>query len=105
MDHLTDDLEALVTRSQELKKLLKETPEIITLLQLLKEQGSDKAVTVIKTDALLLAGQAATVLAVDKARIYGYVKEGLLKPYYTPGSSRMKFWLSEVKALAKEVAA
>ena len=100
------DLDVLVKKAGELKKILQETPEIITYLQLVKDLGDEKAVMPIQTDVLIRAGQAATILGVDKSLIYRYVEEGRLRPYRTPPASHMKFWLSEVKAIPqKEVRA
>jgi len=96
------EIEALVEKGQELKKLLQETPEIISFLTLLKDLGDEKVVLPIKTDILIRAGQAAEILGVDKALIYKYVKEGRLHPYRTPPASHMKFWLSEVKAIPQK---
>ena len=79
-----NDLNALVAKGQELKAILTETPEILSFLRLIKDLGDGKAVLPAQTDALVFAGQAAKVLGVDKATIYRYVKDGILKPYYTP---------------------
>jgi len=94
------DLDALVTKGRELQSLLKESPGILSFLQLVKETGQNLAMLPAQSDALICASEAAGVLKVDKGSIYRYEKAGLLKAYYTPGSPRKKFWLSEVKGLA-----
>lgn len=95
------EIEALLEKGRELKTLLAEAPEIITFLGLMKDLGEEKVILPVKTDTLIRAGQAAVILGIDKATIYRYVREGLLRPYYTPHSTHMKFWLSDVKAIPK----
>ena len=93
------DLDALVAKGRELQAILKESPGILSFLQLIKESRQYMTVLPAQSDALICAGEAAGVLKVDKGSIYRYEKAGLLKAYYTPGSPRKKFWLSEVKGL------
>lgn len=62
------NLDALISKAQELQKLLKETAEI---------------------------------LGVNKSSISQFLKTGQLRGYIVAGSSRLIFWRSEVKALAK----
>lgn len=95
------ELDALVEKGRELQSLLKESPGILSFLQLIKETGQNMAVLPAQSDALICAGEAAGILKVDRGSIYRYEKAGLLKAYYTPGSPRKKFWLSEVKGLVK----
>lgn len=84
---------------QEIRDLaLALTPEVIRFLEL--SQNADTSVMPIKGDALIESGEAAKVLDVSKTMISRYVREGRLDAYYVPHSSRRKFWLSEVKALA-----
>ena len=93
-------LDAMLEKGRELKKLLGETPEILSFLQLMRDTGKPEIIP-MQTDILVRAGQAATILNVDKAMIYRYVDNGLLHPYYTPPSSHMKFWMSEVKRIPR----
>ena len=58
--------------------------------------------TVAKTDVLIRAHTAAEILCVSKSAIYGFERQGLLQSYYTPGSNHKKYWLSQVKAIAKK---
>lgn len=95
------DLEAMVQKGQELKALLQETPEILSFMKCLHKSGDKQIVMPVSMDVLVLANQAAKVLGTDKSNIYRYVREGLIRPFYTPHSQYMKFWLSEVKALAR----
>ncbi len=95
------ELDALVEKGRELQALLKESPGILHFLQLVKETGQSVAVLPAQSDALICAGEAAGILKVDRGCIYRYEKAGLLQAYYTPGSPRKKFWLSEVKGLVK----
>ena len=83
-----------------MKQLLSETPEILEYLRLI--QRGENNVLPTKTDVLIRAGEAAKILCVSKATIYKYAVEKKLTPYYTAGSEQMKFWCSEVKALAKK---
>lgn len=94
------EIDTLVEKGRELQSLLKETPGILNFLQLIKEAGQNMAVLPAQSDALICAGEAAGILKVDRGSIYRYEKAGLLKAYYTPGSLRKKFWLSDVKELA-----
>ena len=73
------------------------TPEILEFLRL--SQNADTSIMPIKGDKLIQMSEAASVLNVNPSMISRYVKEGLLTAYYTPHSSRRKFWLSEVKKL------
>lgn len=98
------DLDALVEKGRELKALLQETPEILSYLKLVNDMSDKKVVLSGATDVLLRAGQAAKVLGTDKSTIYSYVREGLLRPKWTPNSKYMKFWLSEVRGLVREEA-
>ena len=91
-----NELNDFVAKGKMLQRLLKETPEIIEYLKLAKEPP----VLPIRTDCLVLVAQAAKVLAVSRGTVYQYVKEGLLKAYYTPGSGRMKLWRSDLQSLA-----
>ena len=76
------------------------TPEILEFLRL--SQNADTSIMPIKGDKLIQMREAASVLNVNPSMISRYVKEGLLTAYYTPHSSRRKFWLSEVKGLASK---
>lgn len=96
------DLEAMVQKGQELKTLLKETPEILSFMKCLHKTGEKQIILPVNLDVLVMANQAAKVLGTDKSNIYRYVREGLLQPFYTPHSQYMKFWLSDVKALARK---
>ena len=96
-----DSLDSLVNKGRELQKLLTETPEILEYLRLIKD-GENNVLTT-KTDVLVRVGEAAKILCVSKATIYRYAVERKLTPYYTADSKQMKFWYSEVKALAKKI--
>lgn len=95
------NLDALIQKAERLKELLQNTPEIIQYLQLADNlQG---AIMPIPTDRLIRTGEAAKVLNVSKATISYYARTGILTPLYTAGSTHKKFWLSEVKAVAKRL--
>lgn len=89
-----DDLEAMVQKGRELQNLLRQSPEIVAFVEGL--QQAKEPVLLLEQDRLVGAGEAATILGVNRNSIGGYVKQGLLTPYYTPGSSSRKFRLSEV---------
>lgn len=95
------EIEAIVEKGWELQALLKESPNIMQFLRLVKETGESMAALPALSDVLICAGEAANVLKVDRGSVYRYEKAGLLKAYYTPGSLRKKFWLSDVKELAR----
>lgn len=95
------NLDALISKAQELKKLLKETPEILSYLQLLKELDAEKLSLPKVDDVLLKSSEAAEILGVNKSSISQFVKTGQLRGYIVAGSSWLRFWRSEVKALAK----
>lgn len=95
------EIEAIVEKGRELQALLKESPNIVQFLRLVKETGKSMAALPALSDVLICAGEAANVLKVDRGSVYRYEKAGLLKAYYTPGSPRKKFWLSDVKELAR----
>ena len=83
---------------EKLKKLVSETPEVIEYLRLVK--GVE--VLPMKSDVLVRASDAAKILCVGKETIYRYATEKILTPMYTPYSTQMKFWLSEVRNVAKK---
>lgn len=86
---------------QELKELAGIlNPDLLRFMEL--AQNMDTVLMPVKGDKLIFASQAAEVLHVGAGMIYRYVEEGLLRAVYTPHSGKRKFWLSEVKALAKE---
>ena len=87
----------------ELEKLAKIlTPEMIRFMELTRDTGA--MVMPVKGDTLIFMNDAAKVLHTNSTMISRYVKEGLLRPVYTPHCNKRKFWLSEVKALAKGAA-
>ena len=102
MTELTlENLNNLIEKGQELKKLLQETPEILDYLKVVENlQG---AILPIPADRLVRTGEAAKILCVSKDLISYYAKTGILTPFYTAGSTHKKFWLSEVKAVAKRI--
>ena len=95
-----EKLDALIEKGRELKKLLTQTPEILTYLQLINDIDDDKIQTPKIDDVLIRAGDAARILGVNQSTISHYVKSGRLRGYLVAGSSHLKFWRSEVKALA-----
>ena len=92
-------LDAAIEKTVQLKKLLNDSPEILEYLQLSKLV--DKNVLPIPTDRLIRAGEAAKVLCVSKATVYHYARNKSLPAYLTPGSNHLKFWLSDIKKLAR----
>ena len=82
---------------------MKENPEILEYLRLLEKFSGEKSIIPIPADKLVMSGEAAEVLGVNKATIDGYSRAGILTPLYTAGSTHKKFWLSEVKAVAKRI--
>lgn len=99
----TEKLDALIKKAQELERLLKESPEIIAYLRLMKEIDAEKLNPPKIDDVLLRRGEAAKILGVSQGAISRYAKEGKLKRYLVAGSSHWRYWRSEVKALAQEV--
>lgn len=103
-DNMTDfnleNLDALIMKGRELKKLLTETPEILTYLRLVKENGNETFLPKVD-DVLIRSGEAAAILGVNKSVISHFVKTGQLRGYFVGEASHLKFWRSEVKALAK----
>lgn len=75
------------------------TPELLRFMEL--AQNTEPVLMPVESDVLIYTGQAATVLHTNTTMISRYVKEGLLEPVYTPHCSKRKFWLSEVKKLAR----
>ena len=96
-----EKLDALIAKGKELKKLLTQTPEILTYLRLINEIDDEKIQMPKVDDVLIRAGDAARILGVNQSTINRYVKSGQLRSYIVAGSSHLKFWRSEVKALAK----
>lgn len=94
-----DALEGIVKQGMALRKLLKESPELMEFLKLVKDTGKDLAVVPARADPYIEVGAAAKVLGTTKNRLYELVKQGYLSPYYLPGGQQMKFRLSEVEAL------
>ena len=95
-----DGLNTLIAKAKELKKLLQENPEILEYMRL-AEKFSDAVILPIPTDRLIRTGEAAKILGVNPSKISEYVEKKILTKLYVEGSSHSKFWLSEVKAVAK----
>lgn len=97
MSKLVDinDIQQLLTAAKKLKKLLQESPEIAAFAEAVKD--SRDPVLILENDRLIRAGEAA------KNKIGTYCRDGLLQAYYTPGSTKRKFRLSEVWSLAKRM--
>jgi len=52
---------------------------------------------------LVSCSAAGAVLGVSAVTVRRWAREGKITPYYTPdGGNRMKFWLADVKAMAKK---
>ena len=97
-----ETLNALIEKGKELKALLKETPEILEYLRLTDKLNGEKNILPIVSDRLIRAGEAAEVLGVNSATICRYAREGILTPFKVDGSNQNKFWLSQVKAIARK---
>ena len=97
-----ETLNALIEKGKELKALLNETPEILEYLRLTDKLNGEKNILPIVSDRLIRAGEAAEVLGVNSQTIGRYAREGILTPFKVDGSNQNKFWLSEVKAIAKK---
>lgn len=91
------DLNALLEAARQLDSLLKESPEITAFAEVVKE--SREPVLVVPQDRLILAHEAAKILCVNPSMISKYVRAGMLKPWYIPGSSSRRFKLADVWAL------
>jgi hypothetical protein len=89
-----DDLEAMIQKGKELQDLLRQSPEIVAFVEGI--QQAKEPVLLLENDRLVRAGEAASILGVNKTSIGEFVKQGLLTPYFTPGSSSRKFLLSEL---------
>lgn len=85
---------------KELQRIIKETPEVVEFLRLCKREYSAPLLP-IQADCLIYASEAAKVLHVSKNMIGTWEKQGLLRAYYTPGGKNKKYWMSEVKKMAK----
>lgn len=95
-----ENLDAMIAKGRELKQLLKETPEILTYLRLMNDCGEKNYMPKVD-DVLIRSGEAAEILGVNKSAISYFVKTGQLRGYFVGEASHLKFWRSEVKALAK----
>lgn len=91
----------VVEQMERIQQILKETPEVLTFLNLMKETKVPALVSPVKSDVLVEAGQAAKVLKVSAVKIGQYHTQGLLPAYYVPDSNHRKFWLSDVMSLAR----
>ena len=96
-----ENINALIDKGRELKNLLTGTPEILEFLRIAESFNEEKNILPLSSDKLVRTGEAAKILCVSKGMIQQYVKEGILTPLYTAGSGHKRFWLSEVKAVAK----
>lgn len=95
-------LRAIAETAEKLQRIFRETPEIAECLKLAGAHAADGGIVVQmrSDDRLVSVGEAARTLGVGKSEIYRYTREGILAAYYTPGSSRQKFWMSHLRALA-----
>lgn len=85
---------------EKLSKLL--TPEMLRFMEL--AQNVEPVIMPIKGDTLIYMSEAAKVLHTNTTMISRYVREGLLRPVFTPHCRKRKFWLSEVKGLVRREA-
>lgn len=99
------ELGELAENIERLQKLISETPEIITMLQLLKETKTEHLVLPQKGDKLIGTSEALDILKVSDSTFRSYWQRGLLRVMYTPDSNKRKFWLSEVMAIPQEAKA
>jgi hypothetical protein len=95
-----DDLNALLEAGKALSSLLDNNPNIQAFAEIVAQ--AKEPVLVVDGDRLVLASEAARLLGVNKTRISHFVKEGLLRPWYLPGSTARRYRLSEVWALPKQ---
>lgn len=74
------------------------TPE-----ELLKElQSVLDGILARDNDRLVTASGAGTILGVSAVTVRKWAKAGMIPAYYTPDSNgRMKFWVSDVKKMAR----
>ena len=93
------DLDNLVTKGQELKRLLTESPEIIEYMRLAQQGGGDVLLPE-RMDHLISAKKAAFILGVGKSTVYRLESEGHLTAFYTPNSRTKKYWMSDVMRVA-----
>lgn len=89
-----DDLNALLEAGKALDKLLNESPQITAFADAV--QQAKEPVLVVEHDRLVRAGEASKILCVNRNQISKWVHEGLLKAFYTPGSSSAKFKVSDL---------
>lgn len=89
-----DDLNALLDAGRQLNELLKESPQIATFADAV--QQAKEPVLVVEHDRLVRAGEASKILCVNRNQISKWVHEGVLKAFYTPGSSSAKFKVSDL---------
>lgn len=94
----TLDLETLTKFTEQAQKLQTIARELQPFLEMMKELDGR---TIIPTDRLIRASEAADILGVNKSAIGAFCKAGLLTPLYV-NSEQKKFWLSEVKALPRK---
>lgn len=74
-------------------------------LLLKKLDELQKAMSFHVDDRLVRMTEAGRILGVNANMISSYVKQGLLKPVYTPnGGGQQKFWVSQLHGLVSEVA-
>ena len=98
---LTDVIEKL----ERIQSILKESPEVLEALKLLKETNTTALVTPVKAETFIEASQAAEMLKVSPVKIGSYRRQGLLTAYRVPESTHNKYKLSDVMGLAREVRA
>lgn len=94
-----DSLEALIAKGRELQDILQSTPELATFAEALA--NAKEPVLLVDSDRLVLSGEAAKILGVNKSAISRYVRDGLLTPYYVPHSSSRRFRISDVWKIAR----
>ena len=95
---MTLDLDALQRATQTARELQMTLTEIAPLIESLHKLGD---LATLPTDRLIRAGEAAKVLGVGESTIGQFVRARLLKPYYV-NSDQRRFWLSDVRTLARE---
>lgn len=94
------DLDVLKQLTAQSERLSKVAAELQPFLELLKEFDG-REVLPMPTDRLIRSKAAAEILGVNQGTFNSFVRAGLIKPYFV-NSYQNRFWVSDVKALAKE---
>lgn len=96
-----DEVDTL-ERLEKIVELSQKFPQLLEILQLLKDVPEGKIMMPVKADKLIGTNEAIAILKTSTKTFRKIWQEGYIDVVYTPNSGERKFWLSQVMAVPKK---